>query len=54
MKQDGRKVSTFIAGDRRVHYVEIPDDEVDEYLEGLRQQMEKLNAEHNAKPGFIK
>ena len=48
------EVTTFVTGDRRIHYIEVPDDEIDEYVEELRQQVEKLNAERDARPGFIK
>ena len=48
------KVTTFIDGDRRIHYIEVPDEEVDAYIEELRQQVEKLNAEQKRRPGFIR
>ena len=48
------KVTTFISGDRRTHYIDVPDDEVEAYIEELREQVEKLKAERDAKPGFIK
>lgn len=48
------KVAKFIHGDRIVHVIDIPDDEVEAYIEELRQQVEKLNAERDARPGFIK
>ena len=48
------EVTTFVNGDRRIHYIEVPDDEVDAYIEELRVRLEELKAERDGKPGFIK
>ena len=47
------KKGTFIHGDRKVHIMDIPADEVEEFLEQLREQVERAKPKKKPRPGFI-
>lgn len=49
-----KKHGTFIHGDRKVHVLDIPDDEVEEFLKQLGEQAERDNPKKKPGPGFIK